>query len=188
MTGVQTCALRSCILLRPGTHSLTPHAHANTSRRIGLSIELPVNLFGRGQATVQSPGCGITVAIRGPHLGARCTLDGLTVLTVSDTGDSGVVMDGGPARLQSCVITGPSRFGLQIGNNVTLGPPAHAVPRPVIIACRCGQTYPRGERAQANEIHTPSACLVFISNPELAKAAFCVTLTTESRVPQRWEC
>ena len=137
---------------------------------------------------MQSPGCGITVAIRGPHSGARCTLDGLTVLTVSDTGDSGVVMDGGPARLQSCVITGPSRFGLQIGNNVTLGPPAHAVPRPVIIACRCGQTYPRGERAQANEIHTPSACLVFISNPELAKAAFCVALTTESLAPQRWEC
>ena len=141
----KACPPDRCILLRPGVHVLEPRAQLFSLVGVGLTLFHRVHIFGRGQATVQSPGCGITVAIRGPHLGARCTLDGLTVLTVSDTGDSGVVMDGGPVRLQSCVITGPSRFGLQVGNNVTLGPPAaHAAPPPVITACRWAAGPTRG--------------------------------------------
>ena len=133
---MKKCPEGGCILLRPGTHSLTPHAHANTSRRIGLSIELPVNLFGRGQATVQSPDSVFTVDIdiSEPPSGSRplFALDGLTVQTVANN-QAGVSIYDGSSRLQSCIITGPSFNAIQCSKSDS---ETHLPP--VIINCRCG--------------------------------------------------
>ena len=95
----------------------------------------PANIFGRGQATVQSPGCDHTVKIGDPSSASRSlfVLDGVTVQTVASNrlGPVGVYIFGGSSRLQSCVVTGPSF------NSILCRDPGGASRfPPVIIHCR----------------------------------------------------
>ena len=132
---VKKCPEGGCILLRPGIYALAPRKISLS--RTGLSIEAPVNIFGRGQATVQSPGCERTIHISGERPVGLCTqfaLDGLTVQSLAShrNGCYGVLISGGSSRLQSCVITGPSYCALRIASGGADLPP------PVVINCRCG--------------------------------------------------
>ena len=131
---VNACPEGGCILLRPGTHALT--SKQLSSSRVGLSIVAPVSIFGRGQATLQSPGrdCTVDINYRSRVSHSLFTLDGLTVqsLASSRLSSVGVSLYGGSSRLQSCVITGPSLACLRI-----MAVSADYTP-PVIIKCRCG--------------------------------------------------
>ena len=107
---VVACPEGGCILLRPGVHPLVPQ-----EGEMGLDIDRAVNIFGRGQATLQSPGCADTVRISARSAVSPFALDGLIVRSLdSPAGGVGVEIAGGSPRLQSCAITGPSHFGLEV--------------------------------------------------------------------------
>ena len=53
---VKACPEGGCILLRPGVHSLVPQGVPLVGQSLGLQVHRAVNVFGRGLATVQSPG------------------------------------------------------------------------------------------------------------------------------------
>ena len=125
---VGACPEGGCILLRPGVHALVPQGE------VGLDIHHAVTIFGRGLATVQSPGCTYAIFI-GVHLpDSPFALDGLIVRTVNSeaglAGGVGVLIAHGSPRLQSCAITGPTTFGLLIISD--------SPSPPVITNCRCG--------------------------------------------------
>ena len=163
---MDACPEGGCLLLRPGTYTLKePSDHSQyggPSVRYGLSISRSLHIFGRGLATLLSPGpssTGIryhaTVSIKGGSSSLRATLDGLTVVTVHGPGafsstchTDGVVMDYGASRLQSCAITGLSRYGLRFGSTerrqLSGGSRSSSLafrnlPPPVAINCRCGR-------------------------------------------------
>ena len=99
--------------------------------RLGLRIETAVSVFGRGLATVQSPGCLHAIIIMAQSPSLPFALDGLIVQSLGNqAGSAGVAITGGSPRLQSCAITGPSVFGLHIYG-------ASPSP-PVITNCRWG--------------------------------------------------
>ena len=120
---VNACPEGGCILLRPGVHTLVPKG------ALGLLMRNAVNVFGRGAATVQSPGCADTISIRAQSPDAPFALDGLIVRSL-DNQSYGVAIVRGSPRLQSCVITGLSFFGLHI-KGASPSPP-------VITNCRWG--------------------------------------------------
>ena len=127
------CPEGGCILLRPGTHELVSRTvHFN---RVGLSIRGPLNIFGRGQATVESPGCDTLIDIGRPlwHCRPLFTLDGLTLRTLGNRfGTVGVKISGGMwPRLQSCFINGASERGVYIADTSDFPP--------VVIDCRCDE-------------------------------------------------
>ena len=123
---VGACPKGGCILLRPGTHTLA-------SQEAGITIRNPINIFGRGLAKIQSPGSDHIVHIAPPpNLSSLIILDGLVVHSSGNPdGSVGVYVRGGSTRLQSCVIDGPSRHGLEITNGSRCPP--------VVINCRCGE-------------------------------------------------
>ena len=134
------CPEGGCILLRPGIFDLVPHVVPEVlDKRVGLSITTSVNLFGRGQVTVQSQNSARTLDIRyrGGNLFA---VDGLTVQFLRPRSPTfstiSAAVSGGFSRLQSCVITGPSYCGLYC---TTIFSDANDVVCPqVIINCRYG--------------------------------------------------
>ena len=73
---VEACPEGGCILLRPGVYALVPQEGG-----VGLNILRSVNLFGRGAATVQSPGCKYTIYIRAHSSDSHFALDGLILRT-----------------------------------------------------------------------------------------------------------
>ena len=132
---VKACPEGGCILLRPGVHTLVPQGE------VGLIINRAVNIFGKGAATVQSPGSSSTIHISAHSANSPFALDGLIVRSVGQqAGGDGVAIAGGSPRLQSCVITGPSLVGLHI-TGASPSPP-------VIINCR----WEDDERANAGRI------------------------------------
>ena len=150
------CPEGGCILLRPGIFDLVPHVHEVFDKRVGLSITTSVNLFGRGQATVQSHGsvCTLDIYYTGSNLFA---VDGLTVQFMQSTRRQSVsaavstisaAMYGGFSRLQSCVITGPSYCGLRCMATAATAAAAALCPQ-VVINCRYGERicWPRRRRA-----------------------------------------
>ena len=126
---VKKCPKGGCILLRPGIYALAPH---KSSYNAGLAIEAPVSLFGRGLATLQSPGCSPLLDVSGATF--PFALDGLVVQTLGGnrTGDS-VLVFGGPVRLQACTIAGPCGTAIRIVGRAENDPSRS----PVIINCKC---------------------------------------------------
>ena len=125
---VKACPLGGCILLRPGVHTLAPQGDPS----VGLRVPRALNIFGRGLATVQSPGSGSAILLMVQSTDSPFALDGLIVRSLDQQlGSTGVNIVGkSSARLQSCAITGPAFIGLQIFS-------ASPSP-PVIINCRWG--------------------------------------------------
>ena len=135
---VNKCPTGGCILLRPGTHTLEPHL--NFAGMVGLMIFLPVRIFGRGLATVQSPGSDVIASfLMFPKNHCGCAvLDGLTLQRAAGDGSAspvGVLADGGSFRLQACAVAGPNCHGVRL---VTKQGDASLSP-PVVIGCRCGR-------------------------------------------------
>ena len=130
---VKKCPEGGCILLRPGIHTIVPRGVS------GLSMWDSVNIFGRGLATVQSPGCNITIATDVDSPSSPFALDGIIVRSVDNqAGRLGVAIAGGSLRLQSCAITGPNFVGLHI-RGASPSPP-------MIINCRWGDEGGMGSR------------------------------------------
>ena len=104
---VDACPKYATLLLRPGTFPLAQSPLA------GLS-NYGVNVFGRGLSTLEAPpGLDCAVAL-GTFTGQRAfALDGVTVRSAAG-GKCGVQMTDGPARLQACVIIGPSLNGVKV--------------------------------------------------------------------------
>ena len=154
---VNKCPEGGCILLRPGVFALAPQN--NSPSMAGLSIDTPVSIFGRSQATVHSPGSAYTVDITEPSVGTRSliSLDGLVVQSLVILNNRlaiGVSIYGGSSRLQSCVLTGPNHCALRV-----MAVRADYSP-PVIINCRCGSE----NRLLTNGVDTPTLCFICPTN------------------------
>ena len=148
---VDACPEGGCILLRPGTHTIPvveqERGGEQPPARLGLLILRPLNIFGRGLATLQAPGCDVIVSLKAPACPVRdiaslnceppppqfstfSTLDGLVFRAIAGSGQRGVLLSDSNSRLQACVIHGG---GLQIDSSL------FEVPSPdhdVVINCR----------------------------------------------------